>query len=493
MRPYNLYINGKFVPATHFIEHRPPHKKVIDDAKDIFKVATLSSNETEDGVLLEASLLGASESFRHLQSGAFFPLNERLDFLEKLRNRLSDQQDFIAECISLEVAKPISLARVEVQRCLATLDWTLKESPLFFSKVGLPTASLPQSMGLHAWTTRHGRGPLLAITPFNFPLNLVMHKLAPALASGCPVILKASPKASVVSLLIADLCHASGLPPGMLSVLQADNNLTRKLIHDSRVAQLSFTGSSEIGWMLFKEATKPVFLELGGFAPAYVGPSANLRDAAQKLISGAMTYAGQSCISVQNIFVQKDVRKEFEVYLAEEITQLNWGSVKDEKSIASSVIDAEAAQRLRLLEKSELEIGTRIIAKAKPYAESTEDDNFICPTLFSTDHAMSSFFHREIFGPYVNLCSVPNFETWLNLANAQTHRLQAAVFSHEPKEIFSATERLQYGGVIVNESSTTRLEPMPYGGEGLSGLGREGPRYAMEDYCSYRSSVVRLS
>jgi acyl-CoA reductase-like NAD-dependent aldehyde dehydrogenase len=244
MRTFGLYIHGHFV-------HPGPLRPVVppaDPTAGFARVGWLEAGKPESEEILEIALQGAAETFEQVLEGSFFPLGERLAFLDKLRARLLDNLDFLATLLSKEVGKPLRLARTEVRRAVATLEWTVREAPAVFAPHGLPTASVPEFAGIEGAWQREPRGPLLAITPFNFPANLVMHKLAPALAAGCPVLLKPSPKAAATAMAIADMCHAAGLPAGMLAVLNCDDALVAKALTDPRVRQVSFTGSAKVGW-----------------------------------------------------------------------------------------------------------------------------------------------------------------------------------------------------------------------------------------------------
>ncbi|MBS1985436.1 MAG: aldehyde dehydrogenase family protein [Bdellovibrionales bacterium] len=488
MRSFGLYVNGQYTPSGSFRPVTPP----AGDSEAFAQVAYLE--HTESGEILEAVLEGAHLSFGQVQRG-FFLLHERLAFLERLRAKLEANLDFCAQMISREVAKPIRLARVEVQRSLATIDWTLQEAPRLFAAQGLPTPARAQWTGLEAWTLREPRGPLLAITPFNFPLNLVMHKVVPALVTGCPVILKPSPKSAAVALALADLCHAADLPAGMLSVVNADNEVTARLIQDERVAQVSFTGSAAVGWKIAAGLTKPCFLELGGNASAYIDASADLEHAADAVVLGGMSYAGQVCIGLQNVSAHPAVLNEFRTLLADRVRKLPWGRPADERTVASCLIDRAAAARCEKLRTDALRQGARLVAETDGALDLTAEQlaqagTYVRPALFEGVPFDSPLVSEELFGPYLNLFA-EDFDAWVKRVNAGKYRFQVAVFTRDLAQTFRATRELQFGAVLVNESTSLRLEPMPFGGRGLSGTGHEGPRYAMESFTELKSVIVR--
>jgi len=495
VRNYGLYINGQYIHSGETRESRSPLAPDVVLAK-YAHLESQGAKVDESSELLEAALSGARETFAQIQGG-FFPLDERLAFIEKLKERMSAQFDALVHSLIHEGAKPLSLARSEVKRSIDTLEWTLIEAPQIFSSVGLPTQSRSDWRTLRAWTERRPRGPLLAITPFNFPLNLVMHKLIPAIAAGCPVILKPSPKAALIGLTIADFCQAAGLPAGMLSVIQCDDAFTERLIKDPRISQISFTGSAPVGWKLAALSTKPISLELGGNAPAYVDESANLEVAAKRLLAGAFAYAGQVCISVQNIYLHPKIEHEFKKIIIPLCEKFPWGDAQNESVLSSAVIDQAAALRLHDLKKSALAAGAHIsseAAKAQGQGATVFESigNYLAPTLFEKvpkNHPLKS---QEIFGPFATLETVSSLSEWINEVNAQPSRLQASVFTQNLGRAFEASSLLNFGGVLINESSAFRLEPMPYGGSGESGVGREGPRFAMEAYTELKSVILSL-
>lgn len=515
MRSFGLYINGSYVPSGTSRDVRAPFNGPT--AEPIARLAFLDSTLPGSEELIDATLQGAHETFAQVQRG-FFGLSERLAFLERFRAKLEADSERLALLLCHEVGKPLSLARIEVARAIATVDWTIREAPTVLGAQSLPTNFNATSKGLEAWTLREPRGPLLAITPFNFPLNLALHKLIPALATGCPVILKPSPKAALTGLTIADLCHSAELPAGMLSVINCDDTATRAISRDPRVRQISFTGSTKIGWEIAKEnSDKPVHLELGGTAPVFVDASADLAVAAQKLANAAFSFAGQVCISVQNIAVHEKVWLAFRELFATETRKIPWGLPTNEGITSGPVIDLAAAARLRALKASALAAGAKILAEstelrgfapneagsgaaghsgaiaaAQWSPEKLDNEGpFLRPTAFENVPATHTLCAQETFGPFVSLRSSPSLEQWVADVNEYTHRFQTAVFTTDLKGALAATRALDFGAVFINEPTTFRLEPMPFGGRGLSGTSREGPRYAMEAFTDLKSVVVR--
>ena len=495
MKTYGLYINGQYVQSTSaFALHRAFGESSAD------KMAWINlekGSDRADEELLEAALQGAHETHSQILNG-FFSLSERLSFLSRLRSKIGDQKDNLAKLIASEVGKPIRLARAEVDRALVTLAATLEEAPDFLSAKNIPTHLNAGASHLWATYSRVPRGPLLAITPFNFPLNLVIHKLAPAIAAGCPVLLKPSPKSALTALALIDLCHACELPAGMMSLINCDNSTTLRLCKDRRVEQVSFTGSAAVGWALMEGLRKPVSLELGGNAPVYVDSSTELKSCAKKLVEGAFNYSGQSCISVQNIFAHKDCLEPLTQELIRATEEYCWGNPLSEQTLCGPVIDLATATRLEAFKTKLKNEGAKICAEAGSPLELDKiyqgaDSSFVRPTIFSNVPLISEFHSSEVFGPYADLREVSGFEEFIKVANKHTHRLQAALFTKNLGQISLAAQRLHYGGIIINESSAFRLDPMPYGGVGLAGLGREGPRFAMEHFTETRALIANLT
>ena len=444
--------------------------------------------------LTNAALQGAAETFAQIQKG-FFPLHERLAFLKRLQNKLIDQRDYLAQVICLEVGKPVGLAEAEVDRAISILEWTLIEAPKVMGNEHLPTEANSRLFQLAGWVSREPRGPLLAISPFNYPLNLVMHKLAPAIAAGCPVILKPSPKGAVTALVLGDLCHSSELPAGMLSVLNCDEALSAKLIRDPRVSQVSFTGSASVGWKLKAMAPEKVFaLELGGTAPGFVDEGADLAKAADSIINGAMIYSGQVCISLQNLWCHPAVESALKKLLVERMERLPWGNPWRHEVIAGPVIDEQAAVRILKTRDAAIAGGARILAEAGPALdmESQLPKNFVKPMLMENLKIDSRLACEEIFGPVLNFMGSCDLSTWIDMQNAKPYRFQACVFSKDLARAIDTTRLLKFGGVVVNDSSALRFDPAPYGGRGQSGVGREGPASAMREFTEQKSVLIRI-
>lgn len=485
LKKLGLYLNGRYAPPSRFQDVCPP----AAPGEVLAQVGWLDDNDPE---IVEAALLGAHETFGQVKDG-LFPLHERLEFLARFERKLEDNLDFLTETLSREVGKPKKLARAEIRRGIDTIAWTRREAPRLLAPEGLPAAASARSASMQAWTQREPRGPLVAVTPFNYPVNLVLHKLVPAWITGCPVILKPSPKATLTALAIADTAHAADLPAGMLSVLNASAAVTQRLLRDPRMAQVSFTGSAAVGWSLATELKVPCYLEMGGNAPVYVDETADVEAAAQACVAGALSYAGQACISVQNVWVHPNVLPKFREAVVHATQKFSWGTPLSESADAACVIDEGAAKRL-------LEGRARILASgAKVVAETRWEGGgeppagpYVRPAVFENVPAEDALVAEEAFGPFMNLFAEADFDRWVEARNAGRFRFQAAVFTKDLTRAFAAAGRLRFGAVLINEATHFRLEPMPFGGNGESGNTREGPRYAIEAFTELKSVLMKV-
>lgn len=498
MRTYGLYINGQYIGADSHTLSRSPW--LSSESPPLAQCAFVDREEE----LIEAALAGADETFAQLRRG-FFPLPERLEFLKRFHQRLTENAEALVHNLCFEVGKPLGLARAEVKRALLTVEWTLLEAPRFFAGERLPTESHGDWQALEGWVRREGRGPLLAITPFNFPINLALHKIAPAIIAGVPLIQKPSPKAALNALALGDFLHASGLPAGMLSVVQCRDELTHKMCRDPRIRQISFTGSAQVGPRIAADSPdKPCTLELGGSAPVYVDESADLEVASKKIVESAFGYAGQSCISAQNIFAHPAISVALAARLREECAQFRWGDPREDKVLAGPVIDAAAAQRLAKLRARLVSDGASILAEAPELglvegiveispriSAQVSKNNFVRPTIFGSLDPRNPVTQEEYFGPFANFFSGVDIATFVEIANLYPARLQAAIFSSQHAVALKAAKDLRYGGVMINEAPNFRMDPMPYGGQGLAGTGREGPKQVLDFLCEPKVILMR--
>ncbi len=424
--------------------------------------------ESDITVAVERATTGF-EKTRRLQS------HERYEILAFIAARIAERKEEFAELLTSEIGKPISAARTEVTRSVLTYQLAAEEARRIGGEV-VPLDLNTAGQNKYGIVRRFPIGIVLAIAPFNFPLNLVAHKVAPAIASGNAFILKPSSSAPIISLKLAEIIEASGYPLEAFSVLPCSSRLAESLVQDARIAMLSFTGSPGVGWSLkAKAGKKKVLLELGGNAGVIVDRSANIEEAVRKNILGSFVYSGQVCIKVQRIYVHADVFDEYVARFVEGAKKLKTGDPHDPATIVGPVITSEAATRiLESIEEARLHNAT-ILAGGGHVGAVIE------PTVLINVSRTSRVFCTEIFGPVVTLHEFSSIEEAVAGINDSPFGLQAGIFSNEYKNILYAYDNLQVGAVIVNDNPTFRVDNMPYGGVKDSGFGREGIRYAIEE------------
>jgi len=330
-------------------------------------------------------------------------------------------------------------------------------------------------------------GPIAGITPFNFPLNLVAHKVAPAIACGCPMVLKPAPQAPTASLMLGEIVQQAGWPDGGLNVLMLSNEDTGLLIEDDRIKMISFTGSAPVGWAIKgRSGKKRVALELGGNAGVIVHSDADLAYAAERCVVGGYSYAGQTCISVQRIFVERSVYGKFSELLVAGVQRLRSGDPMEETTDVGPLIRESDAVRAADWVQEAIAKGARLLCGGSRKGSVLE------PTVLSNTQPDMKVNCKEIFAPVVTVEPYDRFEEALERVNRSDYGLQAGVFTRDAKRIFQAFDELEVGGVMAGEVPSFRIDHMPYGGVKDSGLGREGLRYAMEEMTEPRILAMNL-
>ncbi len=413
------------------------------------------------------------------------PTYVRADLLCEIRTRLRAARDLLAQLITRESGKPITEAYAEVDRCLLTFETAAEEAKRVVGEV-LPLDLAPSALCHVGITRRFPIGPILAITPFNFPLNLPAHKVAPALAAGNPVVLKPSSKTPLTWLKVAELCHEAGLPPGALSVLPATSEGADRLVRDDRFKLITFTGSAPVGWQIKARAgRKRVLLELGGNAGVIVDSDADVSFAAERVVAGGYAFAGQVCISVQRTFIHRDVFDDFARDVVRRVRQLKVGDPEDPQTEVGPVIDADAVQRIITWIQEAVTGGATLLTGGRVLGH-----NLIEPAVLMNVPPASKLYCAEAFAPVVSLFRFDDFDRAIERLNESPYGLQAAVFTRNLEHAFAAFEKIEAGGVIVNDSPSFRIDPMPYGGMKESGLGREGLRYAIQEMTEPKLLVI---
>jgi acyl-CoA reductase-like NAD-dependent aldehyde dehydrogenase len=478
MGRFGALIDGRWLPADE-VGREVQAVRAPWDGAPLGEVGR-ASPET-----VERAIAGAAATFARSQREPY-PLHERLAVLERLGRRLGEEREPVARTLSAEAGKPVAQARVEVDRALMTVadSITAAKAALGGEILALdasPTA--PDRLGL---SRRFPRGVVSAITPFNFPLNLVMHKVAPAIAAGCPVVLKPAPQAPLTAFRLGELCLEAGLRPSWLQIVFCDNATAAPLVEDPRIALLSFTGSARAGWALAARAgRKRVVLELGGNGAVIVEETADLRATAARIAVASNGYAGQTCISVQRILVRRKLVEPLRDALTEAVAGLRVGDPSDDATVVGPVIDEAAAARI------ESWVGSAVAAGAVSHGALERSGQMLRPVLLENVPADQPVVREEVFGPVATLEPYESFEDALDRVNASPYGLQAGVYVRDVSLLFRAFERLEVGAVVHDDCPTFRVDAMPYGGTKESGQGREGPRYAIEDMTEERLLVLR--
>jgi acyl-CoA reductase-like NAD-dependent aldehyde dehydrogenase len=412
------------------------------------------------------------------------PAHARAAGLEQTVAQLRARREEFARVISSEAGKPITDARREVGRTIETFTVAAEEA----RRLGGEVIPFDRVRGMEPYiglTRRVPIGPVLGITPFNFPLNLVAHKVAPALAAGNPIVLKPAPQTPLTALLLGEVILGSGLPAGSLSVLPCENQVAERMVGDPRFKVLSFTGSAAVGWMLKAKCGKQrVVLELGGNAGVIVEPDADLDHAAQRCAAGGFTYAGQSCISVQRIYVQERVYDTFIDKLVTRVSALKSGDPADEATVVGPLIDERTARRVEEWIGEAVAQGARLLVGGKRVGALLD------ATVLTDVTPAMKVSCREMFGPVVTVSRYARFQDAIEALNNSDFGLQAGVFTRDVDRIFRAYRDLEVGAVVANEVPTWRADHMPYGGIKDSGLGREGVRYAIEEMTELKLLVL---
>ncbi len=431
---------------------------------------------------MEAAITAAQRAFpafRKLSAG------ERSERLERLAGLLKEHEEELAQLIMREAGKPIGYARTEIARCIVTVRTAAAEALRFGGEV-VPI-DYGAGAGRTAFTKRRPIGIIAAITPFNFPLNLVLHKVAPALAIGCPVILKPAPQAPLSALALSRFIAQLGYPDGAFSCMLCGIPVAEKLVKDPRIAMLSFTGSDKVGWHLKAICgKKKVALELGGNAAVIVDEGADLPAVAKAVAAGSFLYAGQICISTQRIFAVERVFERFRDLLVQEVGRIPCGDPADPGTIVGPIIDRGHLLRIAAWVEEARQGGAQVLAGGHAVDEAR---NVYAATLLTgTDNSMKVSC-AEAFGPVATVERVRDFKAAIDAVNDSSFGLQAGVFTDSLAHMRMAHEELEVGGVIINGIPGFRVDSMPYGGIKDSGLGREGIRYAIEEMSEPRLLV----
>ena len=435
---------------------------------------------------------GAAEARRAVDAAARamrdpLPAHKRAEILVRVAGGLGRRHEEVAQTICAEAGKPLKAARVEAARAMSTYTMAAVEARTLAGEM-VPMDASQAGVGKLAFTLRLPVGVVGAISPFNFPLNLVAHKLAPALAAGCAVVLKPASQTPLSALLLAELMTEAGLPPGWLNVLVGPAaELGDVLVEDERVRAITFTGSGPVGWKLAARAPrKRVSLELGNATPVLVEADADLEDAATRVAANAFSFAGQSCISIQRVYVHESAYDDFVSRFVPKVEALHVGDPADEETDVGPLIDHENRDRvLEWIEEARA-------AGAEILTGGDLDGELLRPTVIARPGPELKVSCEEVFGPVCTVAPYTSLDEAIELANGTRYGLQAGIFTSSVKTALEAARRLEFGGVTVNEAPTFRADQMPYGGVKDSGNTREGPAYAVRELTEERLVVLEL-
>lgn len=470
-KKYPYYLAGEAVYANTDL-------KVTDKySGEVAYEVPLATPDVLDEAIAAAE--GAAEAMRKMT------VYERQAVLEHCVKRFTERADELAEALCIEAGKPINDAKGEVGRLIDTFKIAAEETPRMLGET-LPLDISPRAKGYRGMTQRVPIGPCAFISPFNFPLNLAAHKVAPAIAAGCPFVLKPASMTPIGALVIGEVLAETDLPKGAFSILPCRRDSADMLTEDDRLKLLSFTGSPEVGWALKARAgKKPVVLELGGNAACVVDNDWDLDDAVARVIIGAFYQSGQSCIGVQRLYIHSDVYDAFKEKLLEKTRALKSGDPKDPETFIGPMISEGEAERLHGWIKDALDRGATLLCGGE------RDGSMLQASLLENVPADCDLSAEEAFGPVAILEPFDDYDAVLKKVNDSRYGLQAGIFTRDLYKAQKAWDELEVGGVVIGDVPSWRVDHMPYGGVKDSGIGREGIRYALEDMTELRLMVVR--
>jgi acyl-CoA reductase-like NAD-dependent aldehyde dehydrogenase len=461
MEEFKIYLSGKFISTDNEIQ-------VINPFTNKAFAKTYLSNES----IIEQAILDAENVKTEL---AKTPVYKRYNILMQIASELKTNKEKAALIISREAGKPLIYARGEVDRAIQTFIVAAEETKRLPGEY-LSIDWTSGGEGKEAYVKHFPIGTVAGIAPFNFPLNLAVHKIAPAIAAGCPIIIKPASSTPLSVLHLAKIIDKTDLPKGAISILPANRTTGNKLISDERIKLLTFTGSPEVGWEMKKNAgKKKVVLELGGNAGLIVTETANIEMAIQKSVIAAFAYSGQVCIHTQRILVHTSIFENFTKLFCEKTKLLKNGDPENENTQISVMIDENNAKRIEEWVKEAVTGGAKVLCGGK------RNNNLYEPTVLTNTNSDMKVCALEVFGPVVTIESYEVFDKAIHYINDSRYGLQAGVFTNKISEMNYAFEHLEVGGVIINDTPTFRVDHMPYGGVKDSGLGREGVKYAIKD------------
>jgi acyl-CoA reductase-like NAD-dependent aldehyde dehydrogenase len=469
----------------YWVAGRPESGEEVAEVRSPFDGSLAGRTTTATPAHVEEAVAAAD---RVRAEFAATPAHVRADALDRVSRRLAERSEEVAALITAESGKPLKWARLEVARAVSTFRWGAEEARRWSGTLQRLDTD-PAATGRLALVRRAPRGPVLGIAPFNFPLNLVAHKVAPAIAVGAPILLKPAPATPLTALLLGEILAETDLPAGAWSVLPVPDEVAAGMVRDVRLPVVSFTGSVPVGWAIRESAPrKHVTLELGGNAAVVVGPDQgdekSLAWAASRIATFAMYQAGQSCISVQRVYAHRDVAAALAERVVEAVRTLVTGAPTDPATDVGPLIDEPAARRVQSWVDEAVAAGARVLTGG------TRDGASYAPTVLTDVPADARVSGEEVFGPVVVLDPVDSLDEAFARVNDSRFGLQAGVFTRDLQVAFRAAQVLEVGGVVIGDVPSFRADQMPYGGVKDSGTGREGVHAAMEDLTEERVLVL---
>ena len=466
---YQLYCAGEFRKTENQLDVTNPH-----NGKVVARISMGSVADLDDAIVKAAML---RDELRTMSSA------ERYNVLMEISSAIQTDRQRLAEILSAESAKPLRYALAEVDRAAQTFLVAAEEAKRL-PKEYISLDWTPAGKGREGLVKYFPAGIVAGISPFNFPLNLAVHKIAPAIAAGCPIILKPATSTPLSTLELAKIIDRTSLPKGAVSIIPMDRETGNKLVTDDRIAVLSFTGSPEVGWKMKSQAgRKKTVLELGGNAGVIVTPSAEFETAVAKCVTGGFAYSGQICIHTQRIYVHESLFESFVKEFCKRAMHLKLGDPSSIETEISSMIDETNAKRVEHWVNEAMQAGAKLLCGGK------RNGSFYEPTVLTGTNVQMKVNCEEVFGPVVVIEKYSSFAEAIGLINNSKFGLQAGVFTNDIRESDVAFNQIECGGVILNDVPTLRFDHMPYGGIKDSGSGREGVKYAIMDYMEARILV----
>ncbi len=469
---HGSYIDGKWLEEGDLVDICAPYDGAV--------FARVHQGRREHA---EAAVVAAVKAFGTTRR---LPAFERQRVLRQIASGIHERKDEFVRTLAQEAGKPIKSARTEVDRAIFTFNIAAEETVRGYGEY-LPLDWQQSTAGRWGIVKRFPLGPIAGITPFKFPLNLVAHKVAPAIAAGCPIVLKPAPQTPLSSLLLTEVIQQAGWPDGGFNVVLLSNEDSSLLVTDERLKLISFTGSAAVGWAIKNNAgKKKVLLELGGNSGVIVHSDADLAYAAERCVMGGFSYAGQACISVQRILVEHSIYGKFTEHFLAGVSQLKTGDPLDETVDVGPLIRESDAIRAADWVQEAVRGGARLLCGGQRKGSLLE------PTVLTGTKSDMKVNCQEIFAPVVTIEPYTDFTSALREINNSNYGLQAGVFTRDAKLIFQAYEELEVGGLLAGDVPTFRIDHMPYGGVKDSGLGREGLRYAIDEMTEPKLLVMNL-